>query len=132
MGEAEFPSIHFFGDKCELGGGDYEIYSHSRVKGHSVATWEDTNQQLNKLFLKPHPLRKPKFGKVGKIKPEQKGLNLFLKCVKSAEAVEGSDIKETVCGDDTGCVVLSLRSDDHVGLCKPGALIRVQNSHVRM
>merc|ERR1712083_204532 len=63
---------------------------------------------------------------------EQKGLNFYLKCVKTAEAVEGSDVKEALCGDDTGCVVLSLRSDDHVALCKAGALIRVQNAHVRM
>merc|ERR1712032_162999 len=78
------------------------------------------------------PLRKPKFGKVGKIKPEQTGLNYFVKCVKAAAAVEGSDIKEATCGDDSGCVVVSLRSDEHAALCKVGTLIRIQNAHVRM
>jgi hypothetical protein len=36
------------------------------------------------------PLRKPKFGKVKNIKPEQKGLNFMLKCIKAAEKVEES------------------------------------------
>merc|ERR1719284_835643 len=77
-------------------------------------------------------LRKPKFGKVGKTKPEQKGLNFFLKCVKPAEAVEGTSAKESLCGDDTGTIELSLTSDAHIALCKEGATLRVQNAHVRM
>jgi phosphomannomutase len=51
LSEAEFATLHFFGDKCEPGGGDYEIYSHKRTEGHAVATWEDTNKQLKELFL---------------------------------------------------------------------------------
>lgn len=79
------------------------------------------------------PLRKPKFGQVAKTKPMQKGLNFFLKVVKDPEQVaDGGEIKEVLCGDDTGCIVLSLRSDAHVALCKKGAAIRVQNAHVRM
>jgi len=78
------------------------------------------------------PLRKAKFGKAGKIKPEQKGLNFYMKCVKGAVAVEGTDAKEVFCGDETGSVVLSIRSDEQAALCKPEALIRVQNAHVRM
>merc|ERR1712176_741466 len=78
------------------------------------------------------PLRKPKFGKVGKMKPEQTGLNYYVKCVKDVEAVDGGDIKEVLVGDDSGCVVASLRLEEHIALCKVGALIRIQNSHVRM
>lgn len=79
------------------------------------------------------PLRKAKFGKVNKIKPEQKGLNIMLKCVSAPTAVEGQDgIKESVCGDETGSVILSLGSGVNEGLCKPGACLRVQNAHVRM
>merc|ERR1719277_2811913 len=77
-------------------------------------------------------LRKPRFGKVGKTKPEQKGLNFFLKCVKEAEAVEGTTAKEALCGDETGAVVVSMKSDAQAALCKPGASLRVQNAHVRM
>lgn len=51
LDEAEFSTLHFFGDKCEPGGGDYEIYSHARTQGHAVATWEDTNKQLKELFF---------------------------------------------------------------------------------
>merc|ERR1719198_2239740 len=78
------------------------------------------------------PLRKPKFGKVAKIKPEQTGLNYYMKCVKAAEKVGDSEIKEALCGDDTGVVILSLRSDEQSALCKVGALLRVQNASVRM
>jgi len=78
------------------------------------------------------PLRKAKFGKVGKIKPEQKGLNFYMKVVKGAEAVEGTDAKEVHAGDESGTVILSIRSDEQEAVCKPGALIRVQNAHVRM
>merc|ERR1712151_1164571 len=79
------------------------------------------------------PLRKPKFVKISNIKPEQKGLNFYLKCLKAPEQVaDGGDIKEVLCGDDTGCIVLSLRSEAHLALCKEGAALRVQNAHVRM
>merc|ERR1711937_254495 len=78
------------------------------------------------------PLKKPKFGKVGKMKPEQTGLNYYVKWVKEVEAVDGGDIKEVLVGDDTGCVVASLRLEEHIALCKVGAMIRIQNAHVRM
>ena len=58
------------------------------------------------------PLKKPKFKKVKNVQPDSKGINLIVKCVKAPEAVEGSDgLKEVVCGDDTGIVTISLRSD---------------------
>merc|ERR1711939_565710 len=78
------------------------------------------------------PLRKAKFGKVKGIKPDQKGLNYYLKCVKGAEAIEGGDLKEAVVGDDTGTVILSVRSDAHAALLKPGATLRCQNAHVKV
>jgi len=78
------------------------------------------------------PLRKAKFGKAGKIKPEQKGLNFYVKVITGPQAVEGTDAKEVFVGDDSGCVVLSIRSDAQAALCTPDALIRVQNTHVRM
>jgi len=34
------------------GGNDYEIFSHPRVKGHTVTGPEDTVKQLNELFFK--------------------------------------------------------------------------------
>ena len=45
-----FKEIHFFGDKTEKGGNDYEIYSHPSVKGHTVKSPEDTAEQVRKLF----------------------------------------------------------------------------------
>merc|ERR1712194_340401 len=77
--------------------------------------------------------KKPKFKKVKNVQPDSKGVNLIVKCVKAPEAVEGSDgLKEVVCGDDTGIVTISLRSETHVAVCKVGDAIRVQNAHVRM
>jgi len=79
------------------------------------------------------PLRKPKFGKVSGTRPDRKGLNFNLKVLKAPEAVgEVGDIKEVLCGDDTGCIVLSVRSEAHAAHCKEGAAIRVQNAHVKM
>merc|ERR1719162_993637 len=35
--EADFDEVHFFGDKTFEGGNDYEIFTHSRTIGHSIA-----------------------------------------------------------------------------------------------
>eukprot|EP00928_Gymnodinium_smaydae_P079648 TRINITY_DN6351_c0_g1_i1.p1 TRINITY_DN6351_c0_g1~~TRINITY_DN6351_c0_g1_i1.p1 ORF type:complete len:429 (+),score=149.55 TRINITY_DN6351_c0_g1_i1:96-1382(+) len=79
------------------------------------------------------PLKKPKFGKVKKIVPDAKGVNLYVKCTKAPTAVEGStDISEVTVGDDTGLVILSLRDKDQCAACKVGANLRVQNAHVKM
>jgi phosphomannomutase len=49
--EDEFKgNIHFFGDKTFVGGNDHEIFSDSRVQGHSVTSPKDTICQLNNLF----------------------------------------------------------------------------------
>ena len=47
---SEFEEIHFFGDKTFEGGNDYEIFSHEKVKGHTVTSPEDTMKQLKDLF----------------------------------------------------------------------------------
>lgn len=47
-----YKEIHFFGDKTDLGGNDYEIFEDSRVVGHKVAGPEDTQTQLTELLLK--------------------------------------------------------------------------------
>lgn len=46
----EYKSIHFFGDKTNKGGGDYELYEHPRTEGHAVTSPEDTMQQIQNLF----------------------------------------------------------------------------------
>ena len=47
----EFPTIHFFGDKTQQGGGDYELYEHPRTIGHTVTSPEHTLELVEKLFL---------------------------------------------------------------------------------
>lgn len=46
-----YTDIHFFGDKTEKGGNDYEIYTDSRVIGHSVANPEETEAEVRRLFF---------------------------------------------------------------------------------
>jgi phosphomannomutase len=49
----EYKDIYFFGDKTEPGGNDYEIFTCSRVYGHSVTSPEHTTRLLYNLFLIP-------------------------------------------------------------------------------
>ncbi len=42
--------MHFFGDKTFEGGNDFEIFTHARVRGHTVTSPEDTVEQLKALF----------------------------------------------------------------------------------
>ncbi|KAJ3125152.1 Phosphomannomutase [Physocladia obscura] len=45
-----FKTIHFFGDKTFEGGNDYEIFTHPKITGHTVATPDDTQRILSELF----------------------------------------------------------------------------------
>ena len=49
--EKEFDEIHFFGDKCQPGGNDHEIFADPRTIGHEVETPNDTVRILNEIFL---------------------------------------------------------------------------------
>lgn len=51
IGLDEYESIHFFGDKTELGGNDYEIYTHPIIIGHSVKSPDETKSLCEKLFI---------------------------------------------------------------------------------
>lgn len=46
----KFNTIHFFGDKTEIGGNDYEIFNDPRTIGHCVKSPDDTVNQLKTLF----------------------------------------------------------------------------------
>ncbi|EDV97399.1 phosphomannomutase [Drosophila grimshawi] len=46
----KYKEIHFFGDKTDPGGNDYEIYRDSRLKGHKVNTPDDTMRILTELL----------------------------------------------------------------------------------
>lgn len=45
-----FDEIHFFGDKTDKGGNDYEIFTDKRVIGHKVTGPTDTKKQLEQLL----------------------------------------------------------------------------------
>jgi phosphomannomutase len=42
--------VHFFGDKTDPGGNDYEIFIDPRVYGHRVTSYKDTQQQVESLI----------------------------------------------------------------------------------
>lgn len=44
-------NIYFFGDKCDIDGNDYPLFSHRAVKGYSVLDYNHTIQTLNSLFM---------------------------------------------------------------------------------
>ena len=46
----EYTDIHFFGDKTQKGGNDFEIYEDSRTIGHSVKNPEETMKMIRELF----------------------------------------------------------------------------------
>ncbi|KAL3318313.1 Phosphomannomutase 2 [Cichlidogyrus casuarinus] len=45
----DFSVLHFFGDKTAPGGNDHEIFTDSRVQGHSVTGPNDTIEQIKTL-----------------------------------------------------------------------------------
>jgi phosphomannomutase len=47
----KFDVIHFFGDKTYEGGNDYEIFTSELTVGHSVKTFNDTIEILERDFL---------------------------------------------------------------------------------
>lgn len=49
-GKNQFKEIHFFGDKTEEGGNDYEIFKDPRTIGHKVTCPKDTEEILKKLL----------------------------------------------------------------------------------
>lgn len=46
----EFKDVHFFGDKTDKGGNDYEIFEHERTIGHKVKTYHDTIKALTEMY----------------------------------------------------------------------------------
>ena len=46
----KFKEIHFFGDRTEEDGNDYQLYVDTRTHGHSVTSPKDTMNQLREIF----------------------------------------------------------------------------------
>jgi len=88
------------------------------------------------LFIAFQMKKKPTWGKVEQVKPNGKGINLMLRCVSCSQlpivGKSSSQMWEAVVGDETGIVVLQLKSQEHAELCTPGASVRVQNAKVVM
>lgn len=79
----------------------------------------------------PAALQKPKFIKVRSLTPDSQGVSLFAKVVKLLPKVEGSPLSEVVVGDHTGTVTLRARAPQ-VELCKPGAVLHIENAQIVM
>ena len=46
----QYDEVHFFGDKTQEGGNDYEIFIDKRVIGHTVSGPEDTKYITQTLW----------------------------------------------------------------------------------
>jgi diadenosine tetraphosphate (Ap4A) HIT family hydrolase len=81
----------------------------------------------------PPPLKKAKFGAVGKIKPETSGLNLSIKCVSDPveKEVKSGKVYEVQVGDATGVITISLRADQK-DLLKKDKTYELRNMGTRM
>lgn len=44
-------NTYYFGDRTDIDGNDYPIYSHSQIKGFSVKNYKDTIEYLNNIFF---------------------------------------------------------------------------------
>jgi replication factor A1 len=120
----------------DIKAGDWEASELSDAQKEYAAddVWFTLQVYLKlKDYVKPPPAQKvPKFRKLKGINPDSKGLNLILKCVGAPTAVEGSEtLKEAVVGDETGIVTMSLYGEQ-ASLCTIGAVLRLQNAHVKM
>lgn len=47
----DIDTIHFFGDKTEVGGNDHALYIHNRVIGHKVSNCVETEEIITNNFL---------------------------------------------------------------------------------
>lgn len=105
---------------------------HARWQDAVKRAWElDKWDPLKKGVEEAKLLKRPKFQKVSTLKPEQRAINLDLKVVKLPEVLDGEEIHEVVCGDDTGLVTLRLQPAQFLP-CEVGQYVRVQNGRVRM
>merc|ERR1712050_167131 len=83
---------------------------------------------------KPITPKKAKYKKVGKLNPTSKGLNLVVKIISEASAVEGgkgASFFEVKCGDASGQVTLSLTEAQKESAQKDKVVV-VRNGSVKM
>mmetsp|Transcript_36741 Transcript_36741/g.79596 ORF Transcript_36741/g.79596 Transcript_36741/m.79596 type:complete len:373 (+) Transcript_36741:90-1208(+) len=111
-----------------------ELIAKADIDGFLVggASLKPTFNDIIVAAVPPPVLKKPKFQKVDGLKPEARGVNTFLKVLKEPSKVEASEeLREVLAGDDSGCVILTVRADK-ADICKVGTTLRVQNAHVAM
>merc|ERR1712217_786194 len=94
----------------EDGQADYHMSAVFRTLKKMEAPGKGKGKGKGKDVAKPAPQKKPKFQKVGSLNPGSKGVNLVVKIVSDATAVDGAkggSFFEFVCGDASGQVTLS-------------------------
>jgi len=94
---------------------------------------EPVQAKITTAMYPPKPMKKAKFGQVGKVRPDSTGLNLLLKVVGEPTEVKGKAgiFHEVLCGDASGTVVLSLR-DEQKQLATKGAVLAVRNAAAKV
>jgi len=120
-GLVEGKDMHFC---CQAG-----AYAASVIVQRSGCTVPAKNNFSYRAPVKPRPPKKVRFGKIAKVQPEQVGFNLMVKVVKVGE-VDGG-VTEVVCGDESGVATFRMQAAQ-AELCKPDAVIRIQNGRCVM
>lgn len=95
---------------------------------------KDLLAKIDAALHPPKPLKSAKFGQVGKLKPEQKGLNLNVKVcgdVVEKELPKGGKAFEVKVGDASGAVTVSLTEGQKGSLAKDKAY-EIRNAYVKM
>merc|ERR1712216_65643 len=95
---------------------------------------KDVIAKVDAVMHPPKPLKSAKFGKIAKIMPDAKGLNLNVKVVEDAvekELPKGGKAYEVKGGDASACVTMSL-AEGQKGELKKGKCYELRNAHVKM
>eukprot|EP00929_Paragymnodinium_shiwhaense_P012574 TRINITY_DN1198_c0_g2_i1.p2 TRINITY_DN1198_c0_g2~~TRINITY_DN1198_c0_g2_i1.p2 ORF type:complete len:575 (-),score=237.73 TRINITY_DN1198_c0_g2_i1:268-1992(-) len=112
------------------------VYNGAYKKQASVSDdfAKDVAEKVDAALHPPTPLKVAKFGQVGRIKPEQKGLNLCVKATGAPaeqELPKGGKVYTVPVGDATGSVVLSL-TEAQKDLVKADKVYEIRNAFVKM
>mmetsp|Transcript_55956 Transcript_55956/g.120036 ORF Transcript_55956/g.120036 Transcript_55956/m.120036 type:complete len:484 (+) Transcript_55956:346-1797(+) len=94
---------------------------------------KDLVTKVHAALNPPPPLKRPRFGKVAKIRPDSAGLNLRVKATSDPKDVEtkaGTAVEVTV-GDDSASVTVSLRDNHKTGMSS-GKSYEIRNAGVKM
>merc|ERR1711957_258618 len=120
------------GDKGQVNHANFHIVAEGAKKLSDDAAKELLGK-IDAALHPPKPLKKPRFGRVGKIQPEDAGLNLSVKAMTdpAEKEVKNGKVYEVQVGDASGVVTVSL-AEDQKGLIQKGKTYELRNAATKM